>query len=193
MEQKLREIVNGRIRLTLAKVADAARILDYIETQGEGAHVSICNLSFFSETITIERQRDYLRRKEISPTDYLYLIETNEEGKGILLGTVGLHEHDIYNDNARLGVLLFPESRSSSFGTDAIYTILNYGFEQLKLNKVYLIVFVKNSKAASLYVKMGFMVEGILREHYKLKDKDGTGYRYYDMYNMSILRREWKK
>jgi diamine N-acetyltransferase len=43
--------------------------------------------------------------------------------------------------------------------------IIDHGFKKLKLNKLYLDVFVANTPAVKLYKSVGFKEEGLLKEH----------------------------
>ncbi|MEK6858024.1 MAG: GNAT family protein, partial [Nanoarchaeota archaeon] len=65
--------------------------------------------------------------------------------------------------------------------------LVQYAFDKLNLNKVYLGVNVENIGAVKSYEKTGFVHEGRLREEVY---RNG---RYYDVHKMSILRSEWLK
>lgn len=109
-------------------------------------------------------------------------------GTGKVIGEVVLNdiETDVRQANFRIGI--FNENESGKgLGTWAIKNILEYGFQELKLNRIYLDVFSYNERAIHLYKKMGFSQEGLLRE--SILDGD----EYADDVLMSILRKEWKK
>ena len=71
-------------------------------------------------------------------------------------------------------------------GSKAFYQILDYGFEELKLEKIYLQVFDFNDKALSLYKKFHFQIEGKLRKHVV---KSGSRV---DINFMGLLKEDWK-
>lgn len=72
-------------------------------------------------------------------------------------------------------------------GTECAKLMLNYGFEKLNLNKVWLGVNSENIGGVRAYEKAGFVHEGILRqEQYR-------NFRYYDAIRMSVLRCEYEK
>ena len=62
--------------------------------------------------------------------------------------------------------------------------LVAYAFDDLDLNKVYLQVFTTNEKGLKLWTKVGFKVEGVLRQHYFVNGA------FHDMYSMSMLRAE---
>jgi len=76
------------------------------------------------------------------------------------------------------------------YGSDAIKTILKYGFEKLHLHHIRLAgngVFDYNLRAIRAYEKLGFVKEGLLRERFFYDGK------YRNIIPMSILESEWKK
>lgn len=141
------------------------------------------NLQFFSAPVSLERQRTYIRRIREDVNERLYAVEAD----GNLVGTVGLHEIDSHLRTARLGLLIFRAAdRGKGFGRAAIMGILERGFVPFGLNKVYLNVFAENVSSRTMYAKMGFVEEGVLRQEYLLDGK------YHDMVRMSMLRSEWE-
>jgi RimJ/RimL family protein N-acetyltransferase len=74
---------------------------------------------------------------------------------------------------------------SRGYGTDAVLTLLRFGFEQMNLNRIWLHVFEYNERAIACYKKCGFQIEGRLRDHLY---QEG---RYSDVIEMAILRDEF--
>ncbi|MFA4827355.1 MAG: GNAT family protein [Candidatus Shapirobacteria bacterium] len=102
-----------------------------------------------------------------------------------LIGDVGINSIDLVNHHAEIGLAIGDKNYwGKGYGTDVIKTALDYCFDQLKLNKVYLDVWQENQKAINCYLKCGFKQDGILRQH--VKNKDG----YHDKLVMSILKSE---
>ncbi len=71
------------------------------------------------------------------------------------------------------------------FGTEAARLMLWLAFERIGLHRVGLSVFAFNERAVRSYRKVGFQVEGRLRE--AIQRDDG----YWDELQMGILRSEW--
>jgi RimJ/RimL family protein N-acetyltransferase len=166
------------IRLVSVNVTDAERMVAALEPDATR------NLKFFSAPVSIERQRAYLEKVMRNPAERLWGVEAD----GTLVGTVGLHEIDEHLRTARLGLLVFrKDDRGKGHGKAAIRAALAVAFDptQLDLNKVYLNVFAENVRSRTMYAKMGFVQEGVLRQEYLL---DGA---YHDMVRMSMLRSEW--
>ena len=117
--------------------------------------------------------------------NYKKFAITTKDGK--FLGNIGLWirkednwaEYDIIIGNK--------QEWGKGYGYDASKTILNYGFDKLKLHRIYLHVYSYTDRALKLYKKLGFQNEGVMRESVLYKGK------YYDKIIMSILAKEWKK
>ncbi len=175
-----RMLEQPRIRLVEAQEGDAERILAALEPSATQ------NLSFFSNQVDLERQRAYLRKQCSSEENFLYVVERISDGT--IIGTAGLHEIDRNSHNARIGLLVFrAEDRGHGYGSEAILQVLAKAFGGVALHKVYLKVFTENARSTNHYIRMGFSMEGILREEYWL------GGVYKDMFRMAIFRNDWMR
>jgi RimJ/RimL family protein N-acetyltransferase len=124
--------------------------------------------------------------RELSTTDDSFAIHLKDEERPI--GVVSLMNISEANDSAELSVIVgHPEDRHHGYGAEAIDTILRYGFEELRLNRVGLSVFEFNEDAISTYEKLGFRKEGCLRQALK---RDGA---FHDAILMSVLGSEWRQ
>jgi len=109
------------------------------------------------------------------------------EFEGRHIGGAGLTHIDHRNANAEVGLFIgVPELWDRGLGRDALRTLVNYGFTQLNLHRIYLRVFAENKRAVRAYEKIGFQHEGRWRE---AEFRHG---RYHDILWMSILRRDWE-
>jgi RimJ/RimL family protein N-acetyltransferase len=124
--------------------------------------------------------------RELSTTDDSFAIHLKDEERPI--GVVSLMNISEANDSAELSVIVgHPEDRHHGYGAEAIDTILRYGFEELRLNRVGLSVFEFNEDAISTYEKLGFRKEGCLRQALK------RGGAFHDAILMSVLGSEWRQ
>lgn len=103
------------------------------------------------------------------------------------IGTAGLFGLDLLNGQAGFGIFIGERALwNRGFGTDALEAISDFGFGELRLERIWLDVFTENARAKRSYEKAGFSVEGILRH-----DVYRSG-RFQDVYRMSLLRAEWE-
>jgi RimJ/RimL family protein N-acetyltransferase len=112
-----------------------------------------------------------------------FAIETKD---GVHIGNTGLHDPHHEHRSATLGIVIGEKDCwSNGYGTDAIVTLLRFGFAQMNLHRVTLHVFDFNERAVACYKKCGFRIEGTLRENYY-----GEG-AYHDVIVMGVLRDEF--
>ncbi len=76
-------------------------------------------------------------------------------------------------------------SRGQGYGTEAVELLLDFGFRDLNLHRIYLHVFSHNAAAIRVYEKSGFVREGLLRQTAYI---DGE---YRDVILMGIIREEY--
>lgn len=79
------------------------------------------------------------------------------------------------------------ENRRQGYGREAMKLGLLYAFHELNLHRICLTVFSYNEPAARLYESLGFVREGVYREHLY---RDGQRY---DMILFGLLQREWEE
>lgn len=104
------------------------------------------------------------------------------------IGRIGLTDIDYRNQKAEYSISLGDFSEwGKGYGEEASHLILNFGFRQLNLHKIYLKVFATNQRAVQLYYKLGFELEGTLRDEIY---KNGC---FQDLLYMSIYRKNYLK
>lgn len=103
-----------------------------------------------------------------------------------LIGSIGIHEPDWRNRSSTFGIAIGDKDYwGKGYGTDATKVILRYGFLELNLNRIELLVYSYNQRGIKSYEKVGFVHEGTRRQ---ALFRDGQ---YYDIHIMAILREEW--
>jgi len=175
-------LANEKVILIPVALTDAEELAEAINQTG-----SINHLSYFEnrQKLTAEDEREYLHRILGSASSFLFLVRPTDDQKK-LVGTIGLHEYDRYNDTARPGVVIFQNFCCFGYGRASLQLLLQFAFQELKVNLMYLNVFPENT-ADQLYRSVGFADEGILRARYKLRGV------YHDMRSMSLTRSEWEE
>jgi RimJ/RimL family protein N-acetyltransferase len=116
---------------------------------------------------------------------HVFVIETLKDG--VPIGNLDLHAIDWVNRSAGCGVSICERTYwNQGYGTDALRTLLRFGFEELNLHRVFLQVFDFNERAIRCYEKIGFRHEGRLRQ---ARFVEG---RYVDELIMGLLGEEWQ-
>lgn len=93
----------------------------------------------------------------------LFVIEDNKSGKAI--GTCQLRNINWRYQNAELQIRIGDRRfHGCGYGTESVKLLTNFGFADLNLHRIYLLVFSTNERAFKAYAKCGFKKEGLLRE-----------------------------
>lgn len=116
------------------------------------------------------------------------VIEIQEGGTWEAIGNCGFVNLNWRCRSAELGIMI-GEKRywNQGYGTDAMHLLLKIGFDTLNLNRIMLKVYANNPRAIHVYEKVGFIMEGTLRQ---AEFRNGD---YLDVFVMSVLRSEWNK
>jgi UDP-4-amino-4,6-dideoxy-N-acetyl-beta-L-altrosamine N-acetyltransferase len=101
------------------------------------------------------------------------------------IGIVRCDEIDHLNRSIRIGADVSPVYRGKGYGTRTYQLVLDYCFNFLNMNRVWLEVLDFNEVGIKLYEMVGFVREGCLRQAIY---RDG---KYHDYIVMSILREEY--
>jgi len=131
----------------------------------------------------LEDETDWYERQRTDDTTQNFAIVLNEGEQHI--GSVGLMGIDHREQRAELGIFIGDKSQwGQGYGREAIRLLLDFGFSELNLHRIFLRVDASHTAAIRCYVSCGFIEEGRLR--------DGV-YRhgqFEDMIIMSLLRPE---
>jgi len=73
------------------------------------------------------------------------------------------------------------------YGSETTKLMLEYGFKQLRLHRIELIVLDSNERALHMYRNQGFVEEGIQREARLVEDK------WHDVISLGILEKEYMR
>jgi RimJ/RimL family protein N-acetyltransferase len=114
-----------------------------------------------------------------------FLICLAEDDRPV--GEVMLADLDRRNGSAQLGIFIGAASDwGKGYGTDAVNAIVDFGFAELRLERIWLNVWTENPRARRAYQKAGFVHEGTVRH-----DRFEHG-NYTSGHLMAILRSEWE-
>lgn len=110
------------------------------------------------------------------------------EADGFPVGLIGLLSIDQKNSKAEYYVMVGnTEFKGKGIAKEASRQIINYGFYELGLNRIYLFTEEKNVIAQKLFERIGFVKEGYLRADLLSRGE------FVDRYVYSILKGDWEK
>ncbi|MDQ0159457.1 GNAT family N-acetyltransferase [Alkalibacillus salilacus] len=97
------------------------------------------------------------------------------------IGYLGLFDLDWRHRHAEFAIMIDPAFQGNGYATRATELMIDYGFNQLNLHKLFLYVAQTNEKAAYIYEKVGFEREGFLKQHFFINGQ------YCDVIMMGLL------
>jgi RimJ/RimL family protein N-acetyltransferase len=152
--------------------------------QFRNAHSVVMNLGGFSKGYSRRSVAEWIDAHSNRTDEVLWAIALKDSDRCI--GHVGLYGLDHRVRKAEFGIAIEESQWRKGFGLRATKAVLEYGFNELNLNKIHLTVLATNTPAVMLYERMGFQKDGVLRE------EQFRGGRYVDALILSLLSREMK-
>lgn len=145
---------------------------------------------YIKEFLTINKERTYeevvrefiLREQDSSNEQYTIILKNKPIGR-VYLSKISKEFDSMDITRIYIGE---KEYLGKGYGREAMELLLNYCFNDLKMERVSLDHYTGNI-AGNLYLKLGFKYEGIMRNAAK-RDNE-----YYDLHLMSMLREEYEK
>lgn len=105
-----------------------------------------------------------------------------------LIGMTGLLNIDRFNHHAQLYITIGNKAyRGKRLPDEVIPLVLEYGFSELELKKIYLYTLPNNERGRHVYERNGFKQDGILRQQVYCRGKQQ------DLYVHSILKNEFEE
>lgn len=135
------------IKLSEKLVQDYLDMVNDIEVQKYISH-SI-------KTYTLDQELDWIKNKL---NDNSIIFSMIEKKTNKYIGNIEIM--NIADNVGELGISITPKQQNKHFGQEAIKTIINYAFCDLKLDKLELNVYNFNLRAIHCYKKLGFKVAG---------------------------------
>ena len=129
-------------------------------------------------------QENWYQNKVLNdPNQYNFSIFADDK----LIGHCGLYYINWISRSAEFGIYLGDFNyRNGGYGSDALKTLIKYGFEDLNLNRIWCEVY-KNNEALDIYKHLGFKYEGTLRSTYYNEGQ------YWDSDILGMLKKEYEK
>jgi RimJ/RimL family protein N-acetyltransferase len=117
------------------------------------------------------------------PSSMVFRIEYENR----LIGEIGFRTIKWFNRKAEISLLVTPEYQGKGHGRQALLLLMEFAFKKMNLYRLEAEVIEYNDKAKSLFEKVGFILEGRLRE---AKYNNGN---YHDVLRYGMLRAEYDK
>ena len=173
--------INEKLSLKLRNKSDAEESFDAVDKNREELRRW---LPWVDATVSAQDTEKYIvlcrekfEKKETADFGIVY------EGK--LAGSVGFNTIDLKNEWAEIGYWLATSHQGRGIMTDCVRAMINYGFNELHLHRIRIKCDSSNIKSKAIPERLGFKLEGIIRESRKHNGEFSDGLIY------GLLDKEW--
>ncbi len=173
------ELTDGLVLLRSYRIGDVDHLYQAVRE-------SIAELSLWMPwchaDYSIEESRAWIESRDEAwekETDYDFVITDAKDG--FFLGGCGLNRFDHANRTANIGYWVRTSRTKGEVATAAARILVKFGFGDLKLNRIEIMVAVDNKASQRVVEKTGAKREGILRNRWIVREK------VYDMVMFSLI------
>jgi diamine N-acetyltransferase len=152
-----------KLRLRTLKIDDGVFMLEWMKDSDINRY-----FRFDPDQVTLESVCEFIKMSQDFETNANFAITDESEE---YLGTVSLKNIDQVAKNAEYAISLRKKVCGRKYGYSATLKILNYAFNKIKLERIYLNVLSDNENAISFYKKLGFIYEGEFKNHLSIHGK----------------------
>lgn len=172
------KLIGEKVILRPIAVADAPRFVKWFNDPA-------VHRFLIRRKLTLKEELKWIKGLPKDKNSVHFAIDTRD---GVHIGSVGLNDVNKRDGFAVFGIVIGDKRYwGKRYGREAMRLILDYGFRRLKLHRIELDVYDYNARGIKLYRRLGFKVEGKKRERVRWSG------RYYDVFQMGLLRPEWLK
>jgi ribosomal-protein-serine acetyltransferase len=87
-----------------------------------------------------------------------------------IAGLLSTHQIDWINERTSIGYWVRKEMTGNNLATTATAVLMNYLFEKLRLHRIYIQAATDNGASNKVIKKLGFKLEGVLRENERVQE-----------------------
>ena len=143
----------------------------------------VADYMYTDHLIGVEEHQVWFSRVLRDPTCKYWIIVCDGENVGL----ANLYSIDLRNRRCYWAFyVVSPNVRGKGVGSYVEYAILNYVFDELKLEKLCCEVLSFNEGVVEMHRRFGFAQEGLFRKHIFKREK------FHDVVCLAILKEEWE-
>jgi diamine N-acetyltransferase len=139
----------------------------------------------FDWPLSLSGTEKWFDMQDLDPKKRNFMIISKDSN--LPIGITGLIDIDFRHLRGQFYITIGEKDyRGKRIPDESIPLVLNYGFNELGLNRIYLYTLNNNERARKVYERNGFIYEGKLRKHYFCVGE------YQDLQVMSVLKDDFK-
>lgn len=134
----------------------------------------------------VDEEEWYASLSQRPEAERAFAIDALDDGEWVHIGSCNVNDLDWRIRKTEAGIAIGEKAYwDRGYGSEAMLLLMQHVFATLNLNRLYLRVFDHNARAKHVYEKLGFKVEGRLRQDHFYQGE------YVDTLVMSILAEEY--
>jgi [ribosomal protein S5]-alanine N-acetyltransferase len=180
-EYEVQTIETKRLILRKLSIKDKEHIFEYASQEIVSRYVPWEVHHSLEDTVEFLK---LIEKKNEKKNRLTWGIVLKEENK--LIGTIDLIRLDSIHKKAEFAYVLSNFYWGKGFMQEAAEALLDYGFNDLNLNKISAQIMLGNKQSERVIEKLGMTEEGILRQDFCYKGE------FIDLKNFSILKEEYE-
>ena len=123
--------------------------------------------------------------KNYNNLNYYNWIVTELDNNNVI-GTISLHEIDLFSDKAEIGIIISPYYQNKGYAKEVIFKIIDFAFNYLNIYRLEAKIFSNNIASNKTFKSLNFNYEGILHSVVKKENK------FYDVKLYYLLNEYYK-
>ncbi len=136
--------------------------------------------------LSLARTKEWFHKRVADPHNLDFVFDLANGGSDTRRCAMGgLTDISERHSRAELYVVVKPGMYGQGIGTAAVMWLCNYGFLEVGLRRIYVQTVDNNDGARRLYKRLGFIHEGVLREHIRHHG------RFVDRHVQALLQTDW--
>jgi UDP-4-amino-4,6-dideoxy-N-acetyl-beta-L-altrosamine N-acetyltransferase len=142
----------------------------------------IVKFTYFFHPVSEMEQKEWFASLSKKQNQVIFCIEIKQGEK--LIGTCGFYDINHVCRKAELVIKICDKTmRGKGYGREVLEILMDFGFSDLNLRRIWLRVLADNERAIKLYQNAGFITEGLLKEDHYIQGE------YKDVIVMAFIRR----
>lgn len=174
--------ITGSLSLKLLQLGDAEAIFKLVDQNRDHLRPWLPWVDF---TLSIDDTKKFIQEcqggfKDKKKADFGIALD------GVWVGSMGLHTIKAESGCGEIGYWLAQEHTGKGIVTKSVEAMIDYGFNKLHLNRIQIQCDEENTASKKIPERLGFKLEGIIRQNHKKNGKYSDGLIY------GLLKSEWK-
>lgn len=153
---------------------------DWPSVQAYASNLEVVRFLPFGPS-SVEDTKTFLRtvmaQQKASPRT-AYELAVTERSRGRLIGSCGLRVRDPVHRSGDIGYVVGKDRWGRGYGTEIAQTLIRFGFDELKLHRIWATCDPDNAASARVLEKAGMQREGRLRHDKQLRGSWRDSYLY---------------